>query len=157
MSDGYQSLGFADADEYIALRDYYGGVVKKYMEAKDLPGEEHMARVLGLSLGNHEHDDSIAFTRELCQDLMALLTNPAISSRLEPHLQPVAGRMLKQLVWLFEEAKDLDVAFDLAALNHDFPKSFADDLAYKYQKLYNEAGMKMPDIPSGPVSLRKAA
>jgi len=157
MSDGYQSLGFADADEFCAQRDYYSGIIKDYMQAKSLPGKEHIAMVFGISLGGHEHDDSIAYTRELCTDLMALLSNPAISSQLEPHLQPVAGRMLKQLFWLFQTVKEMDVAFDLIALEHDFPKSFTDDLDDKYRLLYKNAGMRLPDLPSIPVQLRKAS
>lgn len=157
MSDGYQSLGFSDVEEYIALRDYYSEIIKKYMKAKDVADNNRLASLFTIGLGNHEHDDSIAYTRELCADLMALLTNPAISSQLEPHLQPVAGRMLKQLLWIFEEAKELDITLDLNALHHDFPKSFADDLDEKYSRLYEEAGMEMPDIPTGPIALRKAA
>lgn len=154
MSDGYIGLGYSSADEYFTLREYYQNIIGEYV-AEHSTHRGFIGELMGICLG-HDHHDTARLMRELCIDIMALLTDPEISAKIESHLQPRAGRLLKTMAEVFEEARRQDIPLDLIAVDHDCPKSFFDKLDEKYRRLYKEAGMCIPDIPTE-TQLRKAA
>lgn len=155
MSDGYTSLGYASTDEYYALRGYYQKVIGEYF-AEHCTHRGFVGELMGICLG-YDHHDTARLMRELCIDIMALLTDPKISSKLDSHLRSRAGKLLKTMAEVFDEAHQQDIALDLISVDHDCPKSFFDALNEKYSILYKEAGMQLPDLPAVPVRMRKAS
>lgn len=150
MSDSYISLGYASADEYFTLRGYYQNIIGEYMDQK-CARRGFVGELLGIHLG-HDHHLCARMMRELCIDVMALLTKPEISEKIESHLQPHMGRLLKTMAQIFDDALEQEIPLDLIAVDHDCPRSFFNDLDEKYRRLYKEAGLVLPDILTGKLS-----
>lgn len=146
-----KSLGFDNIDDFREIKAYYEGVIKTYMTAKELSGADHIGWLLSVALGGYKHDYTFRATRDLIVDLMMILSDPDVSGRLEAHLQRNAGGLLKGLLFLFDSFNEDEIgsALDLLALTNDFTKDFTISLDDKYSELYKEAGLKMPDIPTG--------
>lgn len=155
MSDGYESMGYASADEYFTLRGYYQELIGEYVREQSTH-RGFIGELLGICLG-HDHHEKARLAKDLCIDILSLLADPEISSRLESHLRPKAGKLLKMMAEVFDEAQTQEFALDLISVDHDCPKSFFTALDEKYSRLYEEAGMCLPDIPAIPVQLRKAS
>lgn len=111
---------------------------------------EHVANLLFDEDGQFNEDLPFELTIA-CRELLVLLTDPKISSKLPEYLQPLSGKYLLKLIRFFEEIEDnaCKGAFDLYEVKHRSPsedrlkkliKRYSDKLAKKMRRELSSIG-----------------